>query len=180
MASRSGSGHSERGMTLVEVGVVVGIVGLMSGMATVKLGGPNATARNTKAFARSVYYALNEARAQAIANGKQLAITCDATWCKIGLWNGTDSTFRIKSGSQVQIAGARQTPVPGPSTPLFSMAGSPQTWVFDPDGSARSFDGATWQPKQGWTLFIEDTKHQNQYKIYTYGATGMSRLVEGW
>ncbi len=183
MVLRKRSDHAARGMTLTEVVVATGLVGLLSGAAAVQLGGPNATARSTKAFARSLFHGLNQARADAITYGGA-QVWCVTTGCSVKSYTpmfAQVGSWKIKSGSHAQIAGITPSTVIGSSTPARAVlppaSGPTSSGVplgFASDGSAGFPAGS------GYTIYLEDTNQQNRYKIYTYGATGMSRLVEGW
>lgn len=177
-----------KGMTLVELMIVVVIVGVMSAAAMFALSG-STHAQNAANLARSIDFAVQRARSEAVSDNKQRAITCDppsasSPRCTYKIANATGmSTVDFTNATQYATDGiisygkhAKVHNITKSTDYNANKAGSAMssatTIVFYPDGTA---DRAT--------FYVADTnasKTGNQYKVYVYPGTALARLVSNW
>ncbi len=202
-------GHRYAGMTLTELVVVVGLIGVVTGLTTVKLGGPSANIRSRQAFVRSIYYSMLETRAEVMADGHARYWQCKPKICIV--WRH-DTAGRPPAGSTAWTSQRGALVNPGSSIHFTAIVyGStyttlgqtfddtdrisntyPKTLSFDIDGRCGYNSGGN----SGATLYMHDPNttsslvvgpsidpdelQKHRYKIAVYGATCLPRLIEGW
>jgi prepilin-type N-terminal cleavage/methylation domain-containing protein len=194
-----------RGFTLPELMAVVAIVGVMAAiaMATMSRSGD---AQNSGAYARSLEFAMMNARSQTISDGfvRRLNCTLKSTRgsCVVeraGTTSGMSpptsdwvaGTVKqeqiIWSGSHATLWNVTTTEDHAANNAGGSQVTTPKYVYFKPDASicdqmpptACTF-GTT---NPGMTFYVSDvngTNKDNRYKISLYALTGMPRLVNTW
>jgi prepilin-type N-terminal cleavage/methylation domain-containing protein len=181
-----------RGFTLPELMAVVAIVGVMGAVAMATLNGATSS-NNSAALARSLHFAMMNARSAALSDGYQRRLNCTLaasafnSFCTVdklclpGMSPNTTSCTtvwtpqsRINCGSHATIWNVTNATEPGTGTQGGAQVVGSKTVLFYPDGSSDT---------TGKTIYVGDTKATNaanQFKIYVYSATGMARLVNQW
>jgi prepilin-type N-terminal cleavage/methylation domain-containing protein len=174
----------DQGFTLIELLVVIAIIGLVTALAMTQLG---AAAREEDAggFARQVFVLLSQARMTATVGGTTARVNFtkdDVTGERQvpldggGMtWEPSGTVARGGAGTRIvrveagTATGATTNPNPAeqtnPTTPV----------VFNPDGSVLLAGTAT-----GVTIYVGDQTNTKKWTIAVYGATGFSRMIEGW
>jgi prepilin-type N-terminal cleavage/methylation domain-containing protein len=164
------------GFTLVEMLVVVA---LLFGLSAASAFGIAGTTRSQEAaaLARSIQFALLQARGEAIADGTQRRLSCTATGCNVQLasapgmappsaWSDGGTVVAAGRASQVWAVDA-QTDL-APAQPAGPLTGTKTVTLF-PDGSASAA-----------TVFVCDASCDKRYKVFLFSATGMPRLSDQW
>jgi type II secretory pathway pseudopilin PulG len=171
---------------------VVAIVGVMGAVAMATLNGAT-SGNNAASLARSLHFAMMNARSAALSDGYQRRINCSLaassynSYCTVDklcaagmspnttgcatVWN---SESRINCGSHATVWNLTNTTDAAATNAGASQVTGAKTILFYPDGTSDS---------TGKTIYVSDTKgsnNANKFKIYVYSATGMSRLVNQW
>jgi Tfp pilus assembly protein FimT len=158
--------------------VVVVIFATTAALAAVQLQGDGHRQRAVN-LARSIQFALLEARTGAVSDGYQRRLTCTASGCTAQIastpgtaapatWNSAGDTIQASATAQVwAITATTDVTTQAPAGPLAATT----SITFSPDGSASPA-----------TVYVRDKGGPNtgKYKVYVYSATGMARMVEGW
>ena len=190
-----------RGFTLPELMAVVTIVGVMGAiaMATMSRSGD---AENSAAYARSLEFAMMNARAGAISDGFQRRLNCTLSStlgkCVVeratlaGMYPLTTAWSSSTPVVEQIISGGTRATLWNVTTTLdttTSNAGGSQVTgtkyiYFRPDASiCDQMYPTACTLANGMTVYISDTKNlgkSNEYKLWVYGNTGMPRLVNEW
>jgi prepilin-type N-terminal cleavage/methylation domain-containing protein len=175
-----------RGFTLPELMAVVAIVGVMGAIAMSTMSNASSS-QNAAALARSLQFAMMNARTAALSDGYQHRLNCyPATiksYCQIekmcvagmnpvttgcaSVWTPESKVWASQHASLWSISSTTDTTA---QTPAQSTVNKQIT--FYPDGSATAS-----------TLYVSDENgsvKSDHYKVYVYSATGMARLVNQW
>jgi Tfp pilus assembly protein FimT len=166
---------------------VVGIVGVMASVAMfgVKGYGNGASASS---LARNIHVQMMRARAESVGDNFQRQLACNTLGCTYQIAPATSpgsgtiasNTF-IDAGDKVVVPSRATiwniyagTDVNVNHAGSSQMASGTTTYIqFKPDGSATAA-----------TIYVNDrtggSGKGNQYKVYVYPGTGMSRLVNNW
>jgi prepilin-type N-terminal cleavage/methylation domain-containing protein len=181
-----------KGFTLPELMATIAIVGVLGAVAMATLNGAS-SGNNSAALARSLQFALMNARSAALSDGTQRRLNCTlsstsaSTFCNVeklclpGM-NPTTTSCTTVWTTQARIAGSSHATIWNITSSTdynSSNAGGSQVTgnkliMFYPDGTSDS---------TGKTIYVADTKatnKSNQFKIFVYPATGMARLVNIW
>jgi type II secretion system protein H len=170
----------ERGMTLVELMIVVAIVGVMSAVAMFAMGPAN-NAKQAASLARSLQFAMQRARVDAVSDNKQRRIRWDPTTpqkCiyQVATTTGMSSTVAFQTAyNDIPIPKAAQVFNITNATDLVDNSGSKITAAafitFYPNGTASP-----------GTFYVSDTNATkgSKYKNFVYAGTGMARMVDRW
>jgi type II secretory pathway pseudopilin PulG len=177
---------------------VVAIVGVMGAiaMATMSRSGD---AQNSGALARSLQFAMMNARANTISDGFQRRLNCTLASSGVGGYcvvekacqSGTTlpgtctwtQEMRINSGSHATIWNLTQTNDSNVSNASTQASGSKYVYFRYDGGACANTTTTPCTGTAGATIYISDiggTNVNNLYKIYVYGTTGMPRLVNRW
>jgi len=168
-----------RGMTLVELMIVVAIVGVMSFAAIFALG-PSSNAKSTAALARSLEFVMQRARADAISDNFQRRLLCDAA--------------AKRCSYLVASAGGMGTPAFNSTVDVIEWGRHAQVWNINSatDWNANNSSAqmtaqksVTFYPNgtaTPATVYVADTAGNkgNFYKVYVYAGTGLTRLSDTW
>lgn len=182
---------------------VVAIIAVMGAIAMATLS-RSGDAENSGAYARSLEFAIMNARSQSISDGfvRRLNCTLQSTRgscvvekASVTGTNLTTANWPPTAGTQEQIiwSGSHAT-LWNVTTTLDSSASNQggsqttgtKTMYFKPDASICDQmppTACTYGANGGMTLYVSDvngTNKSNQYKVYVYGLTGMPRLVNNW
>jgi Tfp pilus assembly protein FimT len=167
---------------------VVAIVGVMGAIAMATMS-RNSSAQNSAELARSLQFAMMNARTQALSDGYQHRLDCfPATiksycnvqkLCKPGMNPVTTSCTtpwttenRVQAHSHASIWSINAATDYATNSAGGTQSVTNKQVTFYPDGSADAS-----------TIYVGDetgTFKPYQFKIYVYSATGMSRLVNNW
>ena len=201
LATRSGRA---RGFTLPELMAVIAIVAVMGAIAMATLS-RSGDAENAGAYARSLEFAIMNARSQSISDGfvRRLKCTLQSTRgscvvekASISGTSLTTANWPPTAGTQEQIiwSGSHATLWDVTATLDYNASNQASTQVtatkyiyFKPDSTvddnmpptAPTYGGTP----AGMTFYVSDvvgSNKSNHYKIYVYGMTGMPRLVNNW
>lgn len=170
--------RSEAGFTLVELMLVVGVIGVLGGMAVLQIGSvrPGMVADGAM---RVVMGQLNQAREQAIAHRRELQVTFPADSIQVtrlAIPNGPPASVLSRIGIEGGVAFAIDAAVP--DTPDgFGNGNSPdfgQAVLIKFNTEGMLVDGAG-QPANG-TVFLRLDGASPAYRAVTVlGATGRVR-----
>jgi prepilin-type N-terminal cleavage/methylation domain-containing protein len=183
-----------KGFTLPEIMAVVAIVGVLGAVAMATLNGAT-SGQNAASLARSLEFAMMNARSSALSDGTQRRLNCTlsasgawASYCDVeklclagmnpvtsGCSPAWNRQVRIPFGSHATVWNVTDTTdYAANNAGSTQVSGVSKMVTFYPDGSADT---------TGKTVYVADTNGANkgnQFKIYVYSATGMSRLVNLW
>lgn len=179
---------------------VVAIIGVMGAIAMATLS-RSGDAENAGAYARSIEFAMMNARSQAIADGFVRRLKCNLVttggWCAVekATISGTNLTSAnwpaatdkpaqiIWSGSHATLWNVTNT-LDSNASNQGTQATTTKYMYFKPDATiSDTMPPAAPTYTTGMTFYVSDVKGtnvSNQYKIYVYGLTGMPRLVNNW
>jgi prepilin-type N-terminal cleavage/methylation domain-containing protein len=176
-ANRVQNETRQRGFTLIELMIVVALLATVAGMGVWSLSG---SIRNQQVseFARSVEFAMIRARSETIADNFQRRMSCTATACQLQIasttgmgappqWNNGD--WKASGGSQSQVWAIDTNTDIGTTNPGGGPLAAAKTVTFFPDGTATPA-----------TIFVQDVRGIQKYKVFVYRATGMARIVDSW
>ena len=176
-ASRAQNETRQRGFTLIELMIVVALLATVAGMGVWTLSG---SIRNQQVseFARGIEFAMIRARSETIADNFQRRMSCTATDCQIQIasttgmgtpaqWNNGD--WKASGGTQSQVWAIDAATDIGTTNPGGGPLGVAKTVTFFPDGTATPA-----------TIFVQDVRGIQKYKVFVYRATGMARIVDAW
>jgi prepilin-type N-terminal cleavage/methylation domain-containing protein len=181
--------HSERGYSLVEMMLVVGVIGVVTALAVVQMGPARDNARGDAAM-RVVTAQLNQAREQAIGQRRYIRVTFDTTKNQVSMVR-EDTTATTTTLSIVGFeGGATFTLVSGlPDTPdafgkatstaftssngaFASLSGSTSVVKFSPDGTLVDWNGRV----ANGTVFMALSNIKTSARAVTVlGSTGRVR-----
>jgi prepilin-type N-terminal cleavage/methylation domain-containing protein len=164
-----------RGFTLLEVMVVVGIIGVLSGMVI----GVNGTAygASTSSVSDQLTSALGLAKLRAISTRRITRVEVRAQTASV--WQSSQTgmvtptawqfcqTFTIPSG--VTVWDASSTVYADPGATVSHNPDIDFAVEFRPDGSS-----------SGGTIFVTDTANARPVRVLVYRATGSSYAREQW
>lgn len=156
--------------------VVVALIASITGMGVWSLSGSMRT-QETAQLARGILFAMMRARTDAVADGFQRRLSCTATVCTLesattaGMavpanWRGAG--YFVGGGTQARVWAVDNATDVGATSPAGPLAGT-KTITFFPDGTATA-----------GTVFVNDVRAAQRYKVFVYGATGLARLVDSW
>jgi type II secretory pathway pseudopilin PulG len=167
---------------------VIAIIGVMGAiaMATMSRAG---SAQNSAALARSLQFAMMNARSNAISDSFMRRFTCTlavtGSSCLVekadqfGMVTPTkwSSESHVVASSRARIWTITSSTDTAAKTPAASTGS--KVVYFNPDGSV----GDTALGSTGATFYVSDpngSSISNRFKIYVYSNTGMARLVNQW
>jgi prepilin-type N-terminal cleavage/methylation domain-containing protein len=189
-----------RGFTLPELMAVVAIIGVMGAIAMATLS-RSGDAENASAYARSIEFAMMNARSQSISDGFVRRLKCDLVTTRgscavekasVSGTNLTNANWPPTAGTQEQIiwSGSHATlwnviaSLDYSANNAGTQATTTKYLYFRPDATVSdTMPPAAPTYTKGVTFYVSDVKGTNvgnQYKIYVYGLTGMPRLVNNW
>jgi prepilin-type N-terminal cleavage/methylation domain-containing protein len=172
-------GAAVRGMTLIELMIVVAIIGVMSFAAILAMG-PSNNAKSSAALARSLQFTLQRARTDAVNDNRQRQILCDATLKKctylianaqgMGVVTFNDKLDDIQWGRHALVWNINNATDWDTNNSGAQMSGQ-KSVTFYPNGTATAA-----------TVYVADSASVKHYfyKVYVYGGTGLARLVDTW
>lgn len=169
--------REQRGVTLIELMVVVAIIGILTGIAVVMIQ-PDGYARTAHGFGSKVSATLESMRIRATSTRKwqRLEVRLNqvvhleaespgmafpTTWTAVRI-------VEAPTGVEVYAKDDRTHIVPDDSVPSLG-AGIGTTIDFAPDGAG---DAAT--------IFIRDEADKRRVRVAVYGATGASYVWDEW
>jgi len=170
-----------RGFTLIELGVVIAIIGVIAALLISVSGrtyGANATNMSNE-----LATTLNYARTRALATRKihLVSIEFDLDPPQVNVWSAAQSGMamsnfvpataafvqRLRIPKGVTLYGAEATAKPAGQTPSQSTA--PYEIYFLPDGSATAS-----------TIYVTDSSQARNHRVLVYHATGSSYARQAW
>lgn len=137
--------RGEQGLTLVEVLVVLAIIGVMSGIAVLGLGGTSRGA-GTQTEAHRLAESIQLAADEAMVTERTVALDWDVEGYSIVEWSAADGGWRpMEAGGfggrhqlppDISLEGMSEAPVPiGENRTLeFTVSGDPTSWNVRFDG----------------------------------------------
>ena len=202
MEDFKGRRHAERGMSLIELLLVMGIMGVVTAMAVVQTGPARSNARGDAAM-RIVLAQMNQAREQAIAQRRYIRVTFDVALNQLIIVREDTAAattnlfrrFRIRGGAALLARRRRSRSDPVDDTPdafgktispsfrsvngtfqsesLHNVAGDGQQLAkFAPDGTFVDWNGRV----TNGTVFIGVTNVPTASRAVTIlGSTGRVR-----
>jgi Tfp pilus assembly protein FimT len=163
---------------------VVTIIGVMASVAMFGMRGYG-DGQGAASLARGIQFAMMRARAEAVGDNTQRQLACNASGCsyqiatRAGSATLTANADFIDAGDKILATSRAAVWNVFASLDVATNAGNAaaaqmsgvQYIQFKPDGSATAA-----------TVYVSDKGKGkgNQYKIYVYPGTGMSRLVNNW
>jgi prepilin-type N-terminal cleavage/methylation domain-containing protein len=185
-----------RGFTLAEILTVVAITGVLAAVAMVSLSGAG-NEQNAAALARSIQFAMLRARNEAFADGSARQLRCGPSVTSAtvgGTFSGcsffvatnkgmvpagwTEESNNVQASWRVLIWNVAPTSTASAASAGALPMSSNSIITFYPTGGVVT-TGAS-GTSAGATVFVCDKNGQHRYKVFAFGATGLSKLVSSW
>jgi len=175
----------QRGLTLVELMVVVAIIAILAGIAVVSVRSER-YGHTVLGFSKQISAEVDAARMRAVATGRwqQLEIQqaqvihWEATTVGMGAPVEWEVVRRIGAPHNVLIAATDDKTHMKPADDLPTEGdGLPGHTDFAPDGSAQAADLTH---PQALTVFLRDVADSDRRRVAIFRATGTSYVFKNW